>query len=205
MLKSDAENQRIVEIEFDVKSWMKKLPGARVVRPGTCPICEAAGVDRRGRVVLHGHGVRGRAHWGPGEPDEPPHKDKLVQRRYKCQRCEAVIVVRPRGTIRHRRYSGAAIVLALWLWAGEQMGDAEVRRQVGVHPQHGNSRPERWTTLRRWAKAAQAGGLWRSVLGSSDWTLRACAERAARVVGALADPVLTDPRRRAFVGAAHAR
>ena len=202
-MKNDAENQHIVEIE--VNSWMKKLPAARVVRPGTCPICGAPGVDREGRVVLHGHGVRARARWGPVVPDASPEKGRLWQRRYECQRCESVIVVRPRGTVRNRRYSGAAIVLALWVWAGERMDDAEVRRQVCVHPQSGNSRPERWTTLRRWAKAAQEGKLWRRVVGSSEWTLRECAERAARVIGSLTDPKITDPRGRAFGGAAHAQ
>jgi hypothetical protein len=204
-VKNDAENQRIVEIEIDVKSWTKSLPTAEQVRPGRCLGCGAPGVEPGGTVVLHGHGMRGRSRWGPGEPGETPEKGTLPQRRYECQRCGAVIVVRPRGVVRHRRYSGAAIVLALWLWSGEKQSDPEVREQVCVHAQSGDSRPERWTTLRRWAKAARDQALWSSVVGSSDWTLRACAERAARVVAALADVAIVEPAMRAFAGAAHAR
>ena len=204
-MKDDAESQRIIEIEIDVKYWTQSLPTAAQVRPGRCLGCGAPGVELGGTVVLHGHGVRGRSRWGPGESGETPEKGTLPQRRYECQRCGAVLVVRPRGVVRHRRYSAAAIVLALWLWSGGKQSDPEVREQVCVRAPSGVSRPERWTTLRRWAKAARDGALLSNVVGSRDWTLRACAERAARVVAALADATIVEPAMRAFAGAAHAR
>jgi hypothetical protein len=205
-MQSNAEDTcRVVEIELDVKSWTNTLPDVRTARPGTCPGCNAPGIEPGGRVVLHGHGLRIRSWWGPPDPDGKPELGEMIQRRYACQRCKAIIVVRPPGMLARRRYAAAGMVLALWLWAGALLTDAEVRAKISVHRKLGDSRPERWTTLRRWARAARDGVLWRSVRGDRRWTLRACAERAARVVGALADLEITDPRLRAFAGAAHAR
>ena len=193
---------RVVEIEIDVKSWLQTLPTAAELRP-VCPMCGAPGVDVNGKVLLHGHGVRGRQCWGPAEPGTAGVCWKLPQRRYACQRCTAVIVVRPRGMMRWRRYTAAAIALALWLWSVEAQTDARVRKSIGVHPTAGFSRPERWTTLRRWAAAARDGRLWRCVVGDAGWTLRECAERAAHIVATFADPSL-EPAARAFAGAMHA-
>lgn len=196
---------RFVEIDIEIKRWMEELPGVAELRPGRCPGCNAPGIDPDHRVILHGHGVRGRSLWGPPEAEGEPAAGGLLQRRYQCQRCKAVIVIRPRGVLTRRRYMTAAIVLALWLWAGEMMTDAEVRRRVSIRPQPGTSRPERWTTLRRWAKAARDGELWTTVSGSTQWSLRACAERAARIVLGLAAPEGGSLRARAFAGAALAR
>ena len=194
---------RVVEIEIDVKSWLQTLPTAAEVRP-VCPVCGAPGVDSTGRVLLHGHGVRVRQCWGPAEPGSNGICWKLPQRRYACQRCTAIIVVRPRGVMSWRRYTAAAIALALWLWSVEAQTDASVRKAIGVHPSAGFSRPERWTALRRWAAAARDGRMWRNVVGQAGWTLRQCAERAIRIVAGYADPSL-EPAARAFAGATHAR
>lgn len=48
----------------------------------------------------------------------------------------------------------------------------------------GLSRPERWTTLRRWARAVREGQLWPWVKVEASWSLRECAQRAARLLSA---------------------
>jgi hypothetical protein len=199
------DTQRVVEIDVDVKSWEQSVPGVRDVRPPRCPCCTAPGVTADGRVVLHGHGLRVRQHWGPAEPEASPGMRMLVQRRYACQECGAVVVVRPRGTLPRKRYTATAIVLAMWLWAAELMTDAAVRSKIAIEPTTGLSRPERWTTLRRWAAAARDGELWDCVVGDASWTLRQCAGRAALIVAGFADVTLEHPHARVFAGAAHAR
>ena len=198
-MKENAEGTtRVVEIGIDVKSWKESPPDVRDVRPKRCPGCDTAGVRPDGRVVLHGHGVRVRQRWGPDRHDGAPEISELPQRRYRCRECSTVVVVRPRGAFPRKRYTAAAIALALWLWAGDALTDAQVRERVGVHPKPGLSRPERWTTLRRWAAAARDGQLWARVRGHVSWTLRQCAERAARIVAVVADPDAA----RVFAGAA---
>lgn len=205
-MKANAEDtNRVVEIEIQVKSWTQSLPTAADVRPARCPVCEAPGVVADDRVVLHGHGVRGRQCWGPPEPERGGVRWTLPQRRYACQRCKAVVVVRPRGVMPWRRYTAAAIAFALWLWGVDGKTDANVRDTVAVEPKPGLSRPERWTTLRRWAAAVREGRLWRCVSDGTSWTLRQCAERAARFVAGFADTAIAKPHARAFAGAAHAR
>lgn len=205
LLKKYAEDtQRVVEIEIDVKSW-EQTPAARDVRPARCPCCAAPGVTAEGRVILHGHGLRVRQRWGPAEPESAPEIGTLVQRRYACRQCRSVIVVRPRGTLPRKRYTAAALALAMWLWAVEKMTDAAVRSKIAVAPTTGLSRPERWTTLRRWAAAARNGELWRCVAADASWTLRQCADRAARLVAGFADVALEHLHARVFAGAAHAR
>lgn len=205
-MKRDAEDTiRFVEIEIDVKFWKKSLPRVGAARPGRCPCCRAAGVAADGRVVLHGHGVRVRQQWGPTVHDARPEVSELPQRRYLCTKCGVVVVVRPRGLLSRKRYTAAAIALALWLWAGEMQTDAQVRASIGVRPTRGVSRPERWTTLRRWAAAAGQGELWACVRGDATWTLRQCARRAARIVEGFGDVMLGPGGPRVFAGAGHAR
>ncbi|HET6583320.1 MAG TPA: hypothetical protein VFG69_07730 [Nannocystaceae bacterium] len=164
-------------------------------------------VEPTGRVIVQGHGVRGRQRWGPAdaEPGTKPEISVLAQRRYRCVQCKAVVLVRPRGELAHRRYTAAAIVLALWLWSCELHSDAAVRSRTSPWPTRGMSRPERWPTLRRWAKAAGIGALWSCARGDAGWTMRRCAERAARVIEALADVAIGPPQHRVFAGVVHAR
>lgn len=160
-----------------------------------------------GKVMLHGHGLRGRQRWGPAdaEPASRGEVRSVLERRYRCQACGAVLTVRPRGELPHRRYTASTLALALWLWGYMLVTDAAVQSRASPRPSRGVSRPERWTTLRRWARAARDGALWRCVHGESHWTLRQCAERAALVIVALADVTLGPPERRAFAGVVHAR
>ena len=205
MQKNAEDTRRVVEIDVEVKSWEKSLPGVRELRPACCPVCGTPGVCRGGLVVLHGHGTRGRQVWGPPRPAGEAVVLSVQQRRYACQNCDAVIVVRPRGLLPRKRYGAGAIAMAMWLWGVEQLSDAIVRAQIALRATRGLSRPERWTTLRRWAACVRRGELWETVRVQDEWTLRACAERAARTVAALADILLDDPLERVFAGAAFAR
>ena len=159
-----------------------------------------------GKVMLCGHGLRARQRWGPADAELTSRGEvrSLLQRRYRCRACGAVITVRPRGELAHKRYTASAIVLALWLWGCTLMTDAAVQSRSSPSPPRGVSRPERWTTLRRWARAARDGSLWRCVRAEPHWTLRQCAERAALVIVALADVAIGPPERRAFAGVVHA-
>lgn len=156
--------------------------------------------------MLHGHGMRERQRWGPpdAEPETGAEIRTLLERRYQCQQCRAVVVVRPRGELPHRRYTASAIVLALWLWGCALLTDAAVQSRSSPRESLGLSRPERWTTLRRWAGAACDGSLWPRVCGAPNWTLRQCAARAALVIAALADGAIGPPHRRVFAGVVHA-
>lgn len=156
--------------------------------------------------MLRGHGLRARQRWGPSDAESTSRGEvrSLLQRRYRCIECRAVVTVRPRGELPHRRYSASAIVLALWLWGCALLTDATVQSRSSPWPPRGMSRPERWTTLRRWARAARDGGLWRCVHGEANWTLRQCAERAALVIVALADVAIGPHERRAFAGVVRA-
>ena len=98
-----------------------------------------------------------------------------------------------------------AIALALWLWAVCRQRDAELRANVCAVEYRGVSRPERWTTLRRWARAARDGVLWSSPPTAADWTLRQCAERVANWLRSLGDPTAPTHEHRVINGAAHAR
>ena len=204
-MKDTGGRSHVIHFDLDVKSWANARPGVREARPACCPRCQTPSVEPSGKVVVQGHGLRGRQRWGPPEHDATAEVGVVMQRRYRCTRCGAVIVVRPRGVAVHRRYTLAAIALSLWLWAVELCSDAQVRTRTSVRPTAGISRPERWTTIRRWAKAAHEGGLWRSVAADVSWTLREHAERVMRVLVVAADPELGDEHRRIWAAAARAR
>lgn len=204
-MKDTGGRSHVIHFDLDVKSWANAMPGVREARPACCPGCQTPGVEPSGKVVVQGHGLRGRQRWGPPEHDEAAEVGVVTQRRYRCTRCDAVIVVRPRGVVAHRRYTTAAIALSLWLWAVELWNDAQVRRRTSGRPAPGISRPERWTTLRRWARAARDGALFSSVMADASWTLREHAERVVRVLVGKADPELGGEHPRIFAAAARAR
>lgn len=207
MKENNAEGKsHVVHFDLDVKSWEKSPPEVDACRPARCPICATPSRSPCGKVTLHGHGMRERQRWGPPDPEPETRAEirTLLQRRYRCQQCGAVVVVRPRGELPHRRYTASAIVLALWLWGCVLLTDAAVQSRASPRCSRGVSRPERWTTLRRWARAARDGALWPRVRGEPSWTLRQCAARAALVIAALADGAIGPPHRRVFAGVVHA-
>lgn len=193
-----------VQFDLDVNFWVRAPPDAPTARPTRCPLCGAPGQRADGRVLLHGHGVRVRLLRGPITADGEPTEFEVLVRRYECQGCGAIITVGPRGMLPHKRYSTMAIALALWLWSVWRLTDAAVRRATCPVVETGVSRPERWTTLRRWARAARDGRLWSSAATGLDGSLRDCAKRALQCLEALADPNALTDKHRIFGAAAHA-
>jgi len=194
-----------VQFDIDVNSWMQLPPGVRLSRPPRCPICDACGVHASGRVVLWGHGLRKRQLLGPLDAGGEPTVCELLLRRYRCQACRGVITVGPRGLLPRRQYSAMVIALALWLWAVHHLNDPAVRERTSPFADEGLSRPERWTTLRRWGRAVRDGRLWPGLSIDPSWSLRRCAERAAHFVWSRGSPDAHTDEGRVFHGAALAR
>ncbi len=194
-----------VYLGIDVNSWVLLPPGVRVARPPRCPLCDACGVHASGRVVLWGHGLRKRRLRGPVDAKGKPTVCELLLRRYRCQACQAVITVGPRGLLPGRRYTVMVIALALWLWAVDHLTDPAVRGRTCPVEDEGLSRPERWTTLRRWGRAVREGRLWPGLGIDPGWTLRECAGRAARLVWARGSPGSDMDEGRVLCGATLAR
>lgn len=128
-------------------------------------------------------------------------------RRYLCLACSAVITVAPRAVARGRRFSAAAIGLALALWSALRLPAAEVREQVSPHPARGFDAVLGWTSLRRWVRAVRRGTLFPSVRRCPpDWSLRKVAAHATATLAssgplsASEEPLLI----RVHAGAAHA-
>jgi hypothetical protein len=187
---------RVAHFDLDVNTWRLALPGVTVARPACCRVCEAPAIVD-GRIILHGHGLRTRVLRGPLEPGGESDEIVVQVRRYQCQRCKAVTTVGPRG-LTSRRYLTMVIVLALWLWSACSWLDASVRARVCSVPVNTYAaRPERWTTLRRWAKVfADAHA---SI--SAPETLRQAAHREAQRCRAIGPPDASDEVR-VFAGAA---
>ena len=187
---------RFAHFDRDVNCWRLSPPGVSEARLACCLACDTpAKVD--GRIILHGHGLRARVLRGPLEPGGEACEIEVLVRRYQCQRCKAVMMVGPRG-LTPRRYLSMVIVLALWLWSACTWLDASVRARVCPVPSNPYAaRPERWTTLRRWAKVfADARGP-----SSSPETLRQAAHREAQRCRAQGPPDASDEAR-VFAGAA---
>lgn len=105
-----------------------------------------------GPLGLHGHGLRERGQLGPASPDELAEHATLRLRRYRCQRCAAVVVSAPRGLLPRLRYGAVAVALALALWAAEDQPGHRVRERVSPLPSVGNEPLHGWRSLGRWAR-----------------------------------------------------
>ena len=194
-----------VQTDIDVKSWMMVLPSVDAVRPGRCPLCGAASRPVRGRLVLHGHGLRLRFLRGPLVAEGVPEELEIALRRYRCQICEAVVAVGPAGIISGRLYSAMAIALAFVLYGAHCASHAEVRRRVSPwRPSRRDPTRSMWITLLRWVEARQRGTLFPRLLQAPPgWRRRAVAERTALV---LASAVASTPdlSERVFLAASRA-
>ena len=94
-LNHHAEDKgHVVHFDLDVKSWEKSPPGVDACRPARCPCCGVPAAAA-GKVTLHGYGLRPRQRWGPADatPQSQGEIRTLLQRRYRCQSCRAVVVV----------------------------------------------------------------------------------------------------------------
>lgn len=192
---------------MDLKSWQQRLPAVGEVRPERCPVCGRASCPVGAPLVLHGHGTREREIRGPVAPGQPPVSVPVTVRRYRCLPCSAVLTVVPRSMLARRRYSAAAISLALALWGLLLATAAEVRRQVNPDQVVGATAAAGWATLRRWARAVKQGRLFPTTpLPSGRPTWRQVAASAAAAMAGRAGP---DSRawpieQRAFAAAARA-
>lgn len=203
MVLPDWSSDRIVHSRLDVKCWFARPPSVAAVRPGVCPCCGAPGAPVGAHVVLHGHGTRGRLVRGPLRPDGTPEEVEILGRRYRCQRCGAVLLVVPRGVLRSRLFSAGAIGLALMLWAVHRVPAREVRRRVSPWGVVGSTAAAGWASLRRWVQ--QAPRLFPGVRASPDhWTDRQRAERIATTLAACAPATDGSLAERVFAGAAQA-
>ena len=162
------------------------------------------GVGLDGRVNLHGNGTRVRPILGPAALGEEPQVDEVLTRRYECQPCRAVMVVGPRGLVPGYLYSAMAIALALLLWGAMRRQDAQVRAAISVQQLAGTSRPERWSTLPRWAKDAASGRIWATIELDASGPPRELAERVARILCARAGPEASEAER-IWSASGHAR
>ena len=152
---------------------------------------------------MWGHGLRERQQRGPLEAGGRARTVVIRQRRYRCQECGALIVVRPRGVLRGRHYSAGAIGLALGLFGVVGLPLSEVRRRVSPWGVVGETASSTWLTVRRWVRAIRERRLFGGVRATPPtWRARQVAERAAMTLEALAPPTISDEIAvRVFAGA----
>jgi hypothetical protein len=152
-------------------------------------------------LAIHGHGLVQRQIRGPPTTDGAPTTEVVGVRRFRCQRCGAVMTVVPREVLHGVLYAASAIGLALFLHGVEKLSARAVRARVSVFPALDASTPG-WPTLRRWM--ARAESLWRLERAPLPGTsTRQRAERAAAQLVGYAQ-VAGDMATRAFDGAGRA-
>ena len=134
------------------------MPTCAQARPGSCPCCGAASSPLGERLIIVGHGLVERQVQGPTTAAGAPEQGVVTLRRYRCRRCEAVLVVGPRGLVARRWYGAGAISVALAVFAaGGTTADARARTSPGRSG--AGSSVDRWITLARWIDAAREGRL----------------------------------------------
>jgi hypothetical protein len=189
----------IVYREFDVKNWLLRPPPVDAARPGSCPVCDAAGRPIGGPIGLHGHGLRDRQVRGPLVLGDAPTETVIACRRYRCTACGAVVMVVPRGIEPRRHYGRATICFALALWSLAGWSHHAVRQRVGTWP---NPTATSWRTLRRWAATA-ASGAWSWCRAAAGLAAKVAAARAAQIAAGRAPPMTPGPIwERAYAGGA---
>ena len=174
---------------------------------GRLPCLQGRELPGRGRIQIHGHGLRERQVRGPLGPGEKAAAIGVPGRRYRCVVCDSVFLVVPREVLPRRQYSAAAIGFALALWGLVGLTAIAVRLQISPSKVLGFDAMTGWVTLRRWAKAVKTRCLFPSVPAAGpSATLRDVAALAATALAASADPTTRHLplEQRAFLGAAHA-
>ncbi|KYF54059.1 hypothetical protein BE08_41625 [Sorangium cellulosum] len=150
---------RIVQADVDIKRWMTVLPTVDLVRPARCPCCDAAGRPVNGPLVMRGHGLRERLVCGPLEAGGAPQHVTVQARRYRCSACGAIVLVVPRGLLRRRRYSAAAIGWVLARIGLDGATTTVARAEVCPSATLGVAAAERWLAPSRWIEASRRGQL----------------------------------------------
>jgi hypothetical protein len=182
---------------------LQEQPSVDDVRPAACVVCEAAARPLGARLVLHGHGLRARQLRGPPLPTQAPTLVVIQARRFRCQRCHAVLVVLPHEAVPRRYYTRTAIALAVTLYGVVGLSHAATRQRVSPLATTGVSAERRWYSLVRWLCAIAERRLFPSLPATADQPRRAAAARAALALGAQAPPSLFSASHevRAFFGA----
>jgi hypothetical protein len=78
------------------------MPTCAQARPGSCPCCGAPSSPLGERLIIVGHGLVERQVQGPATADGAPEQGVVTLRRYRCRRCDAVLIVGPRGLVVRR-------------------------------------------------------------------------------------------------------
>lgn len=189
-------------IRFDrpFKSWIDRPLDIHDLRPRACVGCGCVS-GPRGRLALHGHGVRERQQRGPADLGAPPKIVTLKLRRYICVHCHAVMTVAP-ALVRRKLFSAFAIAWALALFGLLSEPASQVRARVSPWQVRGAAAASTWRTLHRWA--ADAHALFGTPAASADTDLRRRAHRVSMALAARAGPTTRDVPidHRAALGAA---
>ena len=195
----------IVHSGLDLNAWLKRTPTVQEARPGQCPRCQRASRPLGLRLGLWGHGLRLRQQRGPLCPGGRPLTVQVALRRYRCRPCGAVVQVGPRGVLRHKHFSAAAIVLALWLLGCQGASTPQARSRVSPWSPTAERRSCSWAAPKRWLGAQQQGRLFRSVRPApTEFSAAQRAQRVAQTAMSLAPPCCWElgPPQRAFYGGA---
>lgn len=184
-MKRSRSSQRLVHADCDFNTWRREVPPVARVRPARCPCCGGASREPGRALKLHGHGLRERQLRGPVERWGRPRIVVISVRRYRCQRCAAVITVAPRGVPARRLFSLPAIALALWLYGAQRQPPAAVRGAVSPW-WAGATAARSWEQLRRWIGAVRAGRLLGGLPAAAGEGPREVATRATMALRGLA-------------------
>jgi hypothetical protein len=130
------------------------MPTCAQARPGSCPCCGAPSSPLGERLIIVGHGLVERQVQGPATADGVPEQGVVTLRRYRCRRCDAVLIVGPRGLVVRRWYGAGAISVALAVFAGGGT-TADARARTSPRRTVGGSAVDRWITLVRWLDAVR--------------------------------------------------
>jgi hypothetical protein len=84
--------------------------------------------------------------------DDRPAFGVVLVRRYRCQRCGAVVVVSPRGVLPSLRYTAVSIALSLGLWSVQRQPGHRIRERVSPLASSGYEKLHGWRSLGRWAR-----------------------------------------------------
>ncbi len=157
-------------------------------------------------LLLWGHGLRMRQQRGPLVPGEAPKTVQVALRRYLCRPCGAVVAVGPRGVLRHKHFSAAAIVLALWYLGFKGLPTPQVRQRISPWSPTQERLTSSWAAPKRWLFCQQQGRLFRTVRKApAEFSEQERAQRVAMAAMSRAPPQCwaLGPPERAFFGGAH--
>lgn len=202
MRSRDRSPRGIIQTEIDVNFWAESPPSVAAVRPARCVDCGAAARPPGRKLVIHGHGKRGRTVIHPLSPDaDSATARSILVRRYRCTACGAILLVGPSGLLAHRRYSAAAIALALTLWSAVAMCARAVRAAFSAVP-FASFAHTSWPSMLRWVDAIVTGRLFVRIHVGPGSPRRERAGRAVSAIRAFAPPTLRGSlRHEVFAGA----